>query len=105
MEILKAVERGTKKKGQIAKMYKIPASTLSTLLLNKEKIIASYKKTNASPMVKCLRLSSYKDVDSELYAWYKQMKNSGAEINKQILHNQAARIADSLGYNEEKELK
>jgi len=105
MEILKAVESGAKKKGQIAKMYKIPASTLSTLLLNKEKIIASYKKTNASPMVKCLRLHSYKDVDSALYAWYKQMKNTGAEINKQILQNQAARIADSLGHKEEKELK
>ncbi len=57
-QVIKAVEDGKKKKGEIAKEFNIPSSTLSTWIKNKEGIKEAFESASFGPSTKRMRTAT-----------------------------------------------
>lgn len=98
-KIIGEVETGKKSKKDIAAEYGIPASTLSTILKNKETILAFFKAGNTSR--KRARESDYPDVEEACLKWYKQYSEDPLNlIMGTRIREVAEQCAKSLGHNE-----
>ncbi|XP_020856668.1 major centromere autoantigen B [Phascolarctos cinereus] len=97
--IIQEVEKNPDlRKGEIARRFNIPPSTLSTILKNKRAILASERKFGvASTCRKTNKLSPYDKLEGLLIAWFQQIRAAGLPVNGIILKEKALRIAEELG--------
>ena len=83
--IINAVETSVQTKSEIARRYKLPRSTLSTILKNKEKFKHPFATSKLKPGIKCCRLVTYQDVEEALFSWFKQARCMNVPISGPIM--------------------
>ena len=98
--IIRQVKEGTKPKQAIAAEHDIPASTLSTILKNSDKILAAWE-ANREGQRKKMRLSPYDDVDKAVYAWFVETRSTtqNLPLSGPIIRAKAIELADKMGIN------
>ncbi|CAI6363779.1 unnamed protein product [Macrosiphum euphorbiae] len=95
VNVINMVEQSGKKNYEVANAFGIPSSTLSTILKNKTKILTNFK---LQPSRKKIKLSEFPNLDSSLFKWYVQCKDSNLPVSGPILKEKANIFAKSLGY-------
>lgn len=98
--ILHVDNRGTKRKTEIAKEWGIPASSLSTIMKNKARLLELYCHQSFSPTRKRMRTAALPDVDAGLIKWLKDVRKSNLSINGPMLKQRACDIAKELGHQD-----
>ena len=78
VSILEDVQMG-KKKGEIAARYKIAPSTLSTIIKQKDVVMAEWDKCGSTDRKK-FRPSPVEEVDKALELWFTQQRASNIPI-------------------------
>lgn len=92
--VINEVEKGLKKKSQIAKDFGIPATTLSTFLKNKEKILSSAN--DSAKDRKRVRGPENPDVDECVLKWFKQARDKQIPVSGPMIRAKAEEFASSL---------
>ena len=77
---IREVEKGVKKKAQIAKDFQIPPNTLSTYLKNKQKILNSMTNENWKDRKRARRPEN-PEVDEWVLKWFKQARDKKERNN------------------------
>lgn len=93
--VIKEVEKGTKKKSEIAKAFGIPPNTLSTFLKNKDKILG--REIDSVKGRKRLREPENPDVDQCVLKWFKQTRDKKIPVSGPLLRSKAEQFATELG--------
>ncbi|XP_008182612.1 tigger transposable element-derived protein 4-like [Acyrthosiphon pisum] len=87
VRLIQLVEKGDRKKCEIAKEFNIPPNTLSPIIKQKEKIM----KFNCGNMKK-MRMTRYLDIDKCLLKWFTQCRDKNIPLNGTILLEKSKRI-------------
>lgn len=95
--IIREVEKGVKKKSQIAKDFGIPPSTLSTFLKNKDAIL---KNSEACGTQKRIRGPDHPDLDECVLKWFQQTREKRISLSGLMIRAKAEEFALSLGRND-----
>lgn len=96
-EAILAVERGEKRKSEIAKEFGIPSNTLSSWLKCADKIKNAYLSSSYGPERKKMRTGNYEDVEQAVFKWYVSARKQNMPVTGTILKNKAGEIAASMG--------
>lgn len=97
VKLLELVDKGDKLKNEICKAYRIPNSTLSTIIKNRERITSAFEQRQFEPGRKRLRKSKYDDLDKALLAWFKEARAQHATISGPVLMAKADELSNELG--------
>ncbi|KAK8758167.1 hypothetical protein V5799_004198 [Amblyomma americanum] len=97
--LIKEVEKGGRKKTDIAKEFGIPPSTLSTVLKNKEAVLDGFEKS-FSAKTKRNRDYRYPEVEGALLEWLKNARNANLPIHGPALTAKAEALALQMGHND-----
>eukprot|EP00102_Acyrthosiphon_pisum_P017775 XP_008189323.1 PREDICTED: tigger transposable element-derived protein 4-like [Acyrthosiphon pisum] len=92
--LMQLVEKGDRKKCEIAKEFNIPPNTLSSIIKQKEKIIMKFNCGN----MKKMRMTPYLDIDKCLLKWFTQCRDKNIPLNRTILLEKANEYAQQLGH-------
>lgn len=92
---IKEVEKGIKKKCEIAKSFGIPPNTLSTFLKNKDKILGCESESVKGR--KRLREPDNPDLDQCVLKWFKQMRDKKIPVSGPLVRTKAEQFATDLG--------
>lgn len=95
LEILKKVDDGIKKK-IIAAEYDIPASTLSTIIKNKQHIRSFASKLTQPANFKRNRVSN-KNVNSAVFKWFVSTREKNIPVSGPLLQEKALEYSQHLG--------
>jgi predicted transcriptional regulator len=69
LKIIKEVEKGMKRKKDIAPDFNIPANTLSSILKNKDKIVRNIEDSLYSLQRKKLKVSNFTQIEDAMLKW------------------------------------
>ena len=96
LEIIDRVENlpPGKKKKDVASEFKIPPSTLSTILKNKDVLKSSSGIANSKK--KCQREPTRVDVDTALFQWFTAARANNIPISGEILKAKAEELSEEL---------
>lgn len=94
--VIREVEKGLKKKSEIAKEFGIPPNTFSTYLKNKDKILRS-ETQNKTKARKRTRGPDNPNVDKCVLKWFKQARDNKIPISGPIMRTKAEQFASALG--------
>ena len=100
LEVIERVESlpPGKKKKDIAAKFRIPQSTLSTILKDKEKLLVTCTTGNAKR--KRYRESTKPEVDAALYQWFTAARADSIPISGEILKSKAEEFSTEFGVPE-----
>ncbi len=76
------------KTGELATRYELPASTISTIMKDKEKILAHFNE-NKSSTTKRIRQSNYAEIEDAVMSWYNSAMKMKVPIDGPIVQAQA----------------
>ncbi|XP_026804076.1 tigger transposable element-derived protein 4-like [Rhopalosiphum maidis] len=93
IRLISLVEKGDRKKCEIAKEFNIPPNTLSSIIKQKDKIL---KFNNGN--VKKMRTTPYLDIDSCLLKWFTQCRDKNIPVSRKILLEKSNKYAQQLGH-------
>uniref|UniRef100_A0A1B6KQS9 HTH CENPB-type domain-containing protein n=1 Tax=Graphocephala atropunctata TaxID=36148 RepID=A0A1B6KQS9_9HEMI len=93
--VIREVEKGVKKKSEIAKDFGIPPNTLSTFLKNKDKILSSAQEFDKDR--KRLREPENPAVDNCVLKWFKQARDKKIPLSGPLIRAKAEQFAKELG--------
>ena len=88
VRLIQLVEKGDRKKCEIANEFNIPPNTLSSIIKQKKKIM----KFNCGNMKK-MRMTPYLDIDKCLLKWFSQCRDKNIPLNENILFEKANEYA------------
>lgn len=91
--MLEAVDRGDKKKKEVAAQFQIPGSTLSTILKDRDKILSS--PSNAKK-VKRFRQAEHPTLEKCLFTWFVQCREKHVPISGPVLQKKAEQFARKM---------
>ena len=74
-KLISEVERGIKKKQDIANDFGIKQNSLSGIMKKRDSIIAAYETSSFSPKRKRMRLATHNHVEEALYEWFKATRS------------------------------
>ena len=94
LAIFNAVDKGDKKKCEVAEDFGIATSTLSTILKQRSKIMAVSKDANLDR--KRLRLPQYADIDKGLAEWCRKAQSEGVKLNGAMVCKKARELAAEM---------
>lgn len=97
VSLIEEAEKSTCTKTQLAERHKMPLSTLSTILKNKEKLLEAYGKTHSSKRSR-IRFPTYPDVEVALMKWLQRANAAHLPVNGTILREKADDLALRLGH-------
>uniref|UniRef100_A0A8C4RRF5 Tigger transposable element-derived protein 4 n=1 Tax=Erpetoichthys calabaricus TaxID=27687 RepID=A0A8C4RRF5_ERPCA len=97
--VIRAVEKGDKKKVEIAKQFGIPTSALSTFLKEKEKILKLYSEKSCGHQ-KRMRECEYPVIEQCVLKWFVQARDRNVPIDGKLLQAKAEEFAKELGHSE-----
>ena len=90
VKLIKAVEnRGAKRKVDIAMEWGIPQSTLSTIMKEREKVLAQFENHAVTPARKRMRTVAYPDLEEALLMWFKGAHAENVLVSVPILQEKA----------------
>lgn len=95
VDIIREIESGARNV-DVCKKYKLPSSTVSTIIRNKQLYISSFRDNVTG--AKKIRSCNYIDLDRELFQWLKIQRSYGMPVDGRILRTQAVKIAKDLGH-------
>ncbi|XP_021341643.1 tigger transposable element-derived protein 4-like [Mizuhopecten yessoensis] len=96
-EAILAVERGNRRKSDIAKDFGIPSNTLSSWLKCADKIKNAFLNSTYGPERKKMRTGHFEYIEQALYKWYDEARRQNIPVSGTILKNIAGEIANSMG--------
>ena len=98
IDIINDIEIKKMKKMDVAAKYRLPCSTISTILKNKEKI-KNYngKSQNRTTQAK-IRKENFEDIEVILYEWIKQYENLNLPLSQDIIRQKSIEIGEKLGH-------
>ena len=102
IKILKVVEESAGQhgsKGRIAKEFGIANSTLSTIIKDKDKIVAAFNHGMFEPERKRMRTSVYESVEEALLMWFKDIYGRNVPVSGEVLQMKASELASELGHD------
>jgi len=100
IKILKFLdENKLKKKTEIAAYFKIPTSTLSTLIKNRETIEKNYDNGNSKKLK--IRNSAYPKIEECVLKWFVQCRDQNIPVSGLMLQQKAEDFAKELDLNSE----
>ena len=96
VRILRWLEDGVKN-SEICKKYDLSSSTVSTMLKNKEKLMAAFdqNKNDCKRLKKCVK----EDLDEALSKWMKVQRSADFPLSGPLLKVQAEKFAEQCGYS------
>jgi transposase-like protein len=94
--VIREVEKGVKKKYQIAKDYGIAPNTLSSFLKNKDKILSNFSSGNVKDR-KRAREPDNPEVDECVLKWFKQARDKAIPLSGPLLQAKEEEFSASLG--------
>lgn len=100
MTLLKEVDDKKLKRCKIAENYGVSEATVSMIVKNRNKIEEAMTKSECSGSAKRLRKSTFEDLDTALYEWFKQVRSNGVPVNGPIMFKKAEELAERLGLEE-----
>lgn len=98
VKVIQEVEKGIKKKCEIAKDFAIPANTLSTILKNKDKILSHVGKDSGKTK-KRVKGPENPDIDECVTKWFKQARDKNIPLSGTLVRAKAEEFATTLGKN------
>nr|XP_037280081.1 tigger transposable element-derived protein 6-like [Rhipicephalus microplus] len=96
LEIINRVKRGEKKSDFVA-AYKIPRSTLSTILKNKADIKAKSDKRPGARGARRRRAAVYEVVEAAVYKWFVDVRSRNIPVSGPMIEQKAKDLAFLLG--------
>lgn len=94
--VIREVEKGVKKKYQIAKDYGIAPNTLSSFLKNKDKILSNFSSGNVKDR-KRAREPDNPEVDECVLKWFKQARDKAIPLSGPLVQAKAEEFSACLG--------
>lgn len=98
--IISEVEKGEKKKKEIAEQYGIPSNSLSTILKNKEELLKKADGEEFSSKRKRIRTCLYEDVDEAMLKWTIATRERNLPLSGPLMRAKAKEFAEALGHFE-----
>ena len=92
---MEAVRSG-RKQVDIAKEYGIAASTLSTILKEKDKILKLSEQSVLCPDRKGLRLGNHQNIDEAVYTWFTDVRSKNIPVSGPMLQAKAKEFAEVM---------
>lgn len=93
VRLISLVERGDRKKCEIAREFNIPPNTLSSIMKQKDKIL-----TFNNGNMKKMRTTPYSDIDKFLLKWFAQCRDKNIPVSGTVLLEKANEYAQQLGH-------
>lgn len=97
LKLIHEVEKGVRRKKDIAAEFGIPANTLSTIMKNKDKIASAIQESRFSSERKRFKSSSYPQLEEAMFKWVKCMRDKNIQLQGSILREKAHKFAEELG--------
>lgn len=97
IKIIDEVKRKLKRKKDIASEFGIPASTLSTILKYKDKILKAVEEAPCSLRRKRFKSSSFPEIEIVMVEWMKRVRDYNLLISESLIREKAAEFAKNLG--------
>ena len=100
IDILVDVDNAKKRKVDIASEYGIPASSLSTIISQREKLQVQWSQTSGDSELKRIKKVTSDDLEQALLLWFTQQRSKNVPVNGPLLATKAKQFAESLGMKE-----
>jgi len=97
IKVIREVEKGEKSKGDIAKEFEIPKSTLSTYLKNKDKILACAHEGVAGYKFRA-KNAEFPEVEKCVLKWFRECRDGNVPLSGPVLQEKAKQFAATLGF-------
>ncbi|XP_050064482.1 tigger transposable element-derived protein 4-like [Aphis gossypii] len=97
LKIIKEVEKGVKRKKDIAADFNIPANTLSSILKNKDKIVKNIEDSSCSPQRKKLKVSNFPQIEDAMLKWIHKARDHNLPVSGPLIQEKAKEFAQELG--------
>ena len=99
VELLEEIDKGERSKRQIAEEFGIAPSTLSGIIVNRERIMEAHNSKSFGPGRKKFRRSTFQDVEDELLKWVEESDKQNMQIKSVHLLEKAKDIAKEKGFD------
>lgn len=99
VELLEEIDKGQRSKRQIAEEFGIAPSTLSGIIVNRERIMEAHHSKSFGPGRKKFRRSTFQDVEDELLKWVEESRKHNMQIKSVHLLEKAKYIAKEKGFD------
>ncbi|OUC40836.1 DDE superfamily endonuclease [Trichinella nativa] len=92
-------ENPNMKRIDIARMMKIPSSTLNTILAKRTTLESACNDGNSSTR-KRIRSGNFAELEEVLLKWFKQVRTSNIPVDGTVVRSKAAELAHMMGIND-----
>ena len=100
IDILVDVDNAKKRKVDIASEYGVPASSLSTIISQREKLQAQWSQTSGDSELKRIKKVTSDDLEQALLLWFTKQCSKNVPVNGPLLATKAKQFAESLCIND-----
>ncbi|KAL4090345.1 hypothetical protein QTP88_025202 [Uroleucon formosanum] len=98
IKMIEEAKKGVKRKKDIASEFGIPASTLSTILKDKDKILRAVEEVSCLPRRKRFKASSFPEIEHGMTKWIKRVRDYNLPISGPLIQEKAAEFAKNLDF-------
>ncbi|KRX19649.1 Tigger transposable element-derived protein 4 [Trichinella nelsoni] len=100
LQIIQTVdENPNMKRIDIARMMKIPSSTLNTILAKRKTLESACNDGNSSTR-KRIQSGNFAELEEVLLKWFKQVRTSNVPVDGTVVRSKAAELAHMMGIND-----
>ena len=93
---LQKIEEGKSTKKSVEEEYIVKKNIIFTWIANKRKIFPVYESGQVNSSRKKLKKRDYKDLDEDVFTWFKYARSDNIPINGIIVKEKALRLAKNL---------
>ena len=90
---LQKIEEGKSTKKSVEEEYIVKKNIIFTWIANKRKIFPVYESGQVNSSRKKLKKRDYKDLDEDVFTWFKYARSDNIPINGIIVKEKALRLA------------
>jgi len=98
IKIIDEIKRGVKHKKDIASEFGIPASILSTILKDNDKILKVVEEASCLLLRKRFKASSFPEIEQAMVEWTKRVKDYNLPTSGPLIQEKPVEFADNLGF-------
>lgn len=97
VRLISEIDKGVKKKKDIAADFGIPPSTLSTIIKNRKEILKKAENGVTNDR-KRFKTCTYEDIDGVILEWFKMARARNVSISGPLIRKKALSFAECLGH-------